>query len=104
MCKCKVCGKQFVYGDKNSPMLNNNVWNNIVSFYNLNEYEHKAFELYRKVNFGFRKRFKDKDEYHLYICTDCMERALGRKLLKSDLIGKNIPLNEKFEKSYFNCI
>ena len=100
-CKCKICGKEFNYGDKESPMLNNIIWDTIVKYYNLGEYEKKAFDLYSKMNFGFRKHFKDKDEYHLYICSTCMEKALGRKLLKSDLIGENIPLNEKFEKSYF---
>lgn|GEM_PF-4804621 len=82
-------------------MLNNDSWGNIVTYYNLNDYENKAFELYEKVNFGFRKNFKDEDKYHLYICTECMENALGRKILKSDLIGENVPFNEDFEKSYF---
>ena len=101
MCKCKVCNKTFVYGDKNSPMLKNEIWNDIVSFYNLNDYEEEAFQAYKRVNFGFRKRFIDKDKYHLYICSECMEKALGRKILKSDLIGENVPLNEEFEESYF---
>ena len=45
--------------------------------------------------------FVDKDEYHLYICSDCMEKALGRKLLKTDLIGENIQFNKDFENNYF---
>ena len=100
-CKCKVCGKEFYYGDKESPMLKNDVWNSIVRHYGLSEYEEKAFELYSKVNFGFRRKFRDKDEYHLYICSDCMEKALGRKILKSDLIGEDVPLNREFEETYF---
>ena len=82
-------------------MLKNEIWNEIVKFYDLNAYEEKAFEAFKKTNFGFRKNFTDKDEYHLYLCTTCMEKALNRKLLKSDLIGENIPFNEDFEKYYF---
>ena len=99
MCKCKVCNKNFKYGDKNSPMLKQEIWDNIVNFYNLKEYERKSFnkflKLYKRVG------FKDKDEYHLYLCVDCMEKALGRKLTKKDLIGENVPLNQEFEEWYF---
>ena len=101
MCKCKVCNKKFNYGDKNSPMLDNKIWNNIVNFYNLKEYEIKAENKFYNQYNGFRKNFKDKDEYHLYICIDCMEKALNRKLTKDDLIGINVPFNEEFEKWYF---
>lgn len=100
-CKCKICNKIFNYGDKYSPMLNNEIWNNIVEYYQLTDYEKKANELFSKVKFGFCKNFKDKDEYHLYICSDCMENALGRKLLKTDLIGENIQFNKDFENKYF---
>lgn len=100
-CKCKICGKEFSYDGKESPMLNNETWKTIVEHYDLVEYENKAFDLYRKTNFGFRKNFKDDDKYHLYICSNCMEKALGRKLLKSDLIGENVPFNQNFEKNYF---
>lgn len=101
MCRCKVCNKSFIYGDKNSPMLNQEIWDNIVDFYNLRDYETEAYIRYSKQNFGFKKKFKDKDEYHLYLCIDCMEKALGRKLTRKDLIGENVPLNQEFEEWYF---
>ena len=102
MCKCKVCGKEFKYGDENSPMLKNEVWGDVVRHYELQDYEENAYNAYKKVNFGFgRKRFVDKDEYHLYICTNCMEKALGRKILKEDLMGKDVPFNADFEEKYF---
>lgn len=30
-----------------------------------------------------------------------MEKALGRKLKRTDLIDKNVPFNIEFEKEYF---
>lgn len=103
MCKCKVCGKEIEYCGDNSPMLNDDIWKQVVDFYNLGNYEKEAFEVFMKAYKRWKRRskFNDKDEYHLYICTDCMEKALGRKLLKTDLIGSNVPFNEEFEKSYF---
>ena len=103
-CKCKVCGKELQYCGDNSPMLKNDIWNQIVDFYNLKEYEEEAFEAFIKAYKKWKRRkneFNDKDEYHLYLCTNCMEKALGRKILKSDLIGENTPFNENFEENYF---
>lgn len=31
-----------------------------------------------------------------------MEKALSRRIRRSDLIGKDVPLNEDFEDMYFN--
>jgi len=107
-CKCKVCGKQFSYGDKNSPCLTDKKWRRIVNFYNLRNYEKKASKLYVKADPWLNENFVDKDEYHLYICSDCMEKALGRKILPSDLStaqGKIDGMwyyNKEFEESYFN--
>lgn len=41
------------------------------------------------------------EDEHLYLCYKCTEEGLGRKIRRSDLIGKNIPLNEEFEYMYF---
>ena len=79
-CKCKVCGKQFEYGDENSPCLTDKKWKRVVNFYNLGLYEKKARKLYAKFDPWLDEDFVDKDEYHLYICSDCMEKALGRKI------------------------
>lgn len=104
MGKCKNCGKELKYCGDDSPMLKNDIWNHIVSFYNLESYEKNAFKdfmiAYKKWKRG-NDKFNDKDEYHLYLCTDCMEKALGRKLLKSDLVGENVSFNKNFEKRYF---
>lgn len=116
-CKCKVCGKQFEYGDKNSPCLVDKKWMEIVDFYNLRDYEKKAsllhsiklneWEELNDYNWEKLSSFEDKDEYHLYICSDCMEKALGRKIIPSDLYeaeGKKMGMwhyNFEFEKYYF---
>ena len=106
-CKCKVCGKEFEYGDKNSPCLTDEKWKEVVNFYNLGAYEEKASELLAENDPWLNENFVDKDEYHLYICSDCMEKALGRKILQTDL---SIPdakakgmwyYNFEFENSYF---
>ena len=101
-CSCKVCNRKFLYGDCQSPMLSNKKWDEVVSFYDLKEYENKAMEKYRlhceKVG---NYKAKHIDDEHLYICYECMEKALGRKIRRSDLIGKDIPLNEYFEYMYF---
>lgn len=100
-CVCKVCGRKFIYGDCQSPMLNSNIWDRIVKFYDLSEYEKDACF---KFNEHYKKsgsRLSYKEDEHLYLCYRCMEHALGRKIKRSDLIGKNIPLNDEFEYMYF---
>lgn len=100
-CTCKHCGKKFAYGDKNSPMLKNDVWNYIVTTLGLREYELQATRQFDEAYSG-KRQVKDKEEYHLYLCTDCMEKTLGRKLTQEDLIGENVLINKEFEKHYFN--
>lgn len=117
-CKCKVCGKEFWYGDENSPCLIDKKWRKIVNFYNLGLYEKKASKLYAKnfhkweelngYDWETPNEFIDKDEYHLYICSDCMERALGRKIMPSDLStskaktdGLDWYYNKAFEEKHF---
>ena len=97
-CKCQVCGKRFAYGDEQSPMLKNNVQNKIVKFYNLEEYE---IEADRKFYKNYSKSHGFYDDEHLFICYECMEKALGRRIEFSDLINIGVPLNIAFEEMYF---
>lgn len=113
MCNCSVCNKEFKYGDKNSPMLKNDVWDAVLKHYNLKEEEIEKEEIFYKLYHVKEHIIKSKlakdiidgvlnsKLLHTYICTDCMEKALGRKLTKDDLIGENIPFNIEFEKEYF---
>lgn len=89
---CKCCGRHFNYGDENSPSIKDGLWNQIVRFYNLEEYEKKAMEKQRNM-----KRGKDSPDAHLFICSKCMEKALGRKLCFDDMIQYGTPLNAQFE-------
>ena len=106
-------------------MLKEKVWNKILKHYNLvetagyredlhdamynlherivdllsyspiivNKYE--LVDIYRKLDSALQDR-----DCHTYICKDCMEKALGRKIEKSDLIAENFPFNSEFEKTY----
>ena len=56
-CKCQVCEKRFAYGDEQSPMLKDNIWNNIVKFYDLEQYEKEADERFQE-NYEYRKQNK----------------------------------------------
>ena len=106
-CKCKVCGKTYRFGDRNSPCLINERWKEVVDFYNLSDYEKKASDLYADADPWLNENFVDKDEYHLYICSDCMEKALGRKILPEDLSTAKakeegrLYHNMEFEQYYF---
>ena len=104
-CTCQVCKKKFEYGDEQSPMLSDKVWNQVINFYDLEEYEREAEERFEK-NYDSRRRHRQIsqeqfDSEHLFLCYECMEKALGRKIEPSDLIGHDVPLNVKFEKMYF---
>ena len=112
MCKCTACNREFEYEDKWSPMLNNSVWNQVLDYYGLRgeeikrerEFE-KRWDVWEKcsgVQYGkLWDRLRDND-CHTYICYKCIEKALGRKITREDLIGANVPINAQFEKHYFN--
>lgn len=104
-CKCQSCGKRFVYGDEQSPMLRKDIWNKIVKFYDLEQYEKEADDRFHE-NYEYRKQIgqRHSDDEHLYLCYECMEKALGRKLEPRDLINIGVPLNAEFEKMYFKDI
>lgn len=74
-CKCKVCNKVYHYADENSPVLNEELWNRIVNHYALEDYSKK---------------------HSLYICSGCMESAIGRKLIGSDLADLSLPYNANY--------
>lgn len=114
-CNCSICNKEFEYGDENSPMLKNEIWDKILNHYGIKNEErekarlyYKLWDLYYNDAVKTKKAKKvlgevlDSKYLHTYICTDCMEKAMGRKLSKDDMIGENVPFNEEFEKCYFN--
>lgn len=63
---CSACNKEFKSLELQSPMLSDKLWQEVMDFYSLNQPD------------------RDKGE-HVFICTDCMEKALGRKLTPDDL-------------------
>lgn len=76
ICECIKCNEKWRYGSNISPMLKEHVWNKILKYYNL------------------------KDLSNTFICYKCMEKALGRKLKKSDLVDKIYPFNNEFREWY----
>ena len=101
-CKCNICGKEFNYGDCQSPMLNGETWNKVVEFYSLKKFESKARAKYAKHIQKEGRSTEALEDEHLFICYTCMEKALGRKICKSDLIGeKGKIFNKAFEDLYF---
>ena len=109
-CTCTGCGKKYTYGDENSPVVLPRVWNLLLGHYGISEEEEyekeKAFlKLYNKwknMPEGDKKNALHEKmsgpDYHTYFCTDCMEKALGRKLTRYDI--QNCPYNNEFRAKY----
>lgn len=107
-CQCTVCKRKFSYGDKWSPMFNNDIWDFLIYKYGLKKHEwdsrkkfDKYYDMWIKGDNGITNDDLNDPSMHTYICYKCAEKALGRKITKDDLIGKNVPLNSKFERFYF---
>ena len=109
-CTCSGCGKKYTYGDENSPVVLPRVWNLLLGHYGISEEEEYKKE---KAFTGLYKKWKEMPEgqekealhekmsgpdYHTYFCTDCMEKALGRKLTRYDI--QNCPYNNEFRAKY----
>lgn len=65
------------------------------------KYKNEAKQRYEEHHVRAGYRMSNIEDEHLYLCYKCMEEGLGRKIRHSDLIGKNMPLNEEFEYMYF---
>ena len=83
---CKVCNKKFDYGDEQSPVFKDDIWNHILKTYGFPELQ-PITEEHPNDDSGF-------------ICYECAEKALGRKIQRNDL--KEVIFNEPFVKHYFN--
>ena len=112
-CTCNGCSKEYTYGDENSPVVYPRVWRSICSYWGISEeQEHrrnqeyiKIYKTWSELEDGDEKQrlFVEmrKPEYHTFFCTTCMEKALGRKLNKSDVdfrLQYNKMFFEKFEE------
>ena len=64
---CSACGNEIESLEIQSPMLSDELWLQVLDFYHVPEPD------------------RDKGE-HAFICADCMEKALGRKLSPEDLV------------------
>lgn len=85
--QCAACSKEIHNLMIESPMVTNKNWYGILGFYGLSEdRQHPSYPARNP----------------LYICIDCMEKALGRKLTKEDL--KPVNFNTYFSIYYFRNI
>lgn len=96
--ECNVCGKSFYYGDENSPMFKNEIWDIIIKHFGLSEFEKEAgkrfLSFYKRGDKSYRK------DCHVFICSKCAEIALGRKIIEEDI--NDSPFNIPFREKYFN--
>ena len=109
-CTCNGCGKQYTYGDENSPVVYPKVWRSILTYWGVTEEEERKIyseyiQIFKKWEFSEgeeKQRLFDemrKPKYHLFFCTECMEKALGRKLERAD-VDFHLPYNQTFFEKY----
>ena len=108
--ECNICGRKFEYGDRWSPMLKDHVWRKVLDKFGISrETEKRKYWLFSKL-YDLKKCAVGEEEeaidnlmrrpiFHTMICTDCMEKALGRKLTLDDT--NRSPFNSEFEREYF---
>lgn len=66
--KCTVCNKEFYYGDHNSPMFIDEVWNKIINYFKLTNFEKEAAK-------KFSSYYKGGDGTILYNHSEIVELA-----------------------------
>jgi hypothetical protein len=110
-CTCNGCGKVYTYGDENSPVVYPKVWRSILKYWGISEEEQdrryaqytSLFKKWNRLEEGKEKAkvFEEmrKPEYHTQFCTECMEKALGRPLEKSD-VDHYLPHNRAFFRKF----
>ena len=72
--KCTVCNKEFYYGDHNSPMFIDEVWNKIINYFKLTNFEKEAAKKFSSYYKGGGKDYYP--DHHVFICSECAEMAL----------------------------
>ena len=89
-CECWDCGRTFPYFGVDSPMVKNEIWEQIAKDEPEVQYYTKDGETW--IGGG-------------YLCKECMEKRLGRSLKYEDLMtfddGSPVPFNMWFIKKYF---
>lgn len=88
LCTCSVCKSKFDFGDEQSPVLNDNLWNTVINFYGLEEINRLSKPDYRGET--------QSSPVHCYVCYECMEKALGRELTLDDIpsVIYNVPFKK----------
>lgn len=84
---CDVCGTQLRSLYLQSPVVTDNLWHQLLDFYGFSE--ERAWP-------------KAPAQKPVFMCVNCMEKALGRKLSLSDV--ENLPFNLYFRLNYFYMV
>lgn len=84
---CNACGKEMPYLSLHSPMILDELWNQVLDFYNLSE--HRSGPQLPATT-------------PQLCCYECMEKALNRGLIMEDL--KSVPFNVYFVLHYFHKV
>jgi len=104
--KCCVCDKSIEYSSKDSVMLTDEKWKEVINHYHLQKYEKDAAEKSRNVYKYYRTHgsiaLQEPDDCHCFICNECIEKALGRPLVPDDLNGSVFNNEYCFEHFGFN--
>lgn len=100
---CTVCKKPMRYCGDDSVMLTDDKWNDVLTFYNLHQYEReaekRANDFYSKKNRWGHIKIHAPENCHTFVCNDCIERALGRPIKRSDI--NDSFFNQSYIKSHF---
>lgn len=97
--KCTVCNKEFYYGDHNSPMFIDEVWNKIINYFKLTNFEKEAakkFSSYYKGGGDGAILFDYKEIISLYTSGMTMIEVSAKMQCSVDTVSKviNIPKNK----------
>lgn len=89
-CECWVCGRKFPYFGEESPMLKDEIWQQIAK---------------DEPEIQYYSRNGDTWIAGGFLCKDCMEKRLGRSIKYEDLMtlpdGSPVPFNKWYIEKYF---
>ncbi|WP_370841529.1 hypothetical protein [Gemmiger formicilis] len=75
------------------------VWNKIINYFKLTNFEKEAAKKFSSYYKGGGKDYYP--DHHVFICSECAEKALDREITDKDINDSlfNIPFREKYFKS-----
>ena len=100
---CNVCKRHIEYDSRDSVMLTDANWNKVIRYYGLTRREKEIMSnKIEWIDICSRRggiRMEPDYEINMFVCNECMEKALGHKLRKSDM--NNSIFNADYIDKYF---